>query len=66
MNKSLTPNQGLKAPSKLSARSILKLCHFDASAQMYDDTDKAFGSKLGDGEPAIREKDLDVIPLLAN
>lgn len=54
-DKSLTANQvesGLEAVAQIN----LKLTHFGASAQIYDDIDKAFGARLGDDEQSIRDK----------
>jgi hypothetical protein len=54
-DKSLTSQQVESALETLGHIN-LKLTYFGASAQMYEDIDKAWGSQMGDRAQAIREK----------
>jgi hypothetical protein len=54
-DKSLTSRQVESALETLGQIN-LKLTYFGASAQMYDDIDKTWGSQMGDRAQAIREK----------
>jgi Aspartyl protease len=54
-DRSLTSQQAESALETLGQIN-LKLTYFAASAKMYDDIDKAWGSRMGDDAQAIREK----------
>lgn len=54
-DKSLTLAQ-VESALEVIGQINLKLCYYSGSAQIYDDIDKAFGSRLGDSARAIREE----------
>ena len=54
-DKSLSPAQ-VESALEVIGQINLKLCYYGGSAQIYDDIDKAFGSRLGENGQSIRDK----------